>query len=211
MLDVGCGRGDFLHYLRRTYSGLTLTGIELTEPPAVEGIRFLKGDAVTTHVDGSFDVVVSLAVIEHIPDVKAFARRLVELCRPGGVICVMTINEASVLYGLARAARRVGVPLAFNRLYKRHHVQHFTTRSLAELFRRERVVLERAFTHNGMLAATDIPVSSRVVDAGLRGSVALIMAAGWACRRMYLPTAFVERRTRRKGSAEPSLCAWKPW
>ena len=51
----------------------------------------------------------------------------------------------------------------------------------------------------------------RVVDAGLRGSVALIMAAGWACRRMYLPTAFVERRTRRKGCAEPSLCAWKPW
>jgi len=68
VLDVGCGRGDFLHYLRRTYSGLTLTGIELTEPPAVEGIRFLKGDAVTTHVDGSFDVVVSLAVIEHIPE-----------------------------------------------------------------------------------------------------------------------------------------------
>src|SRR5262245_19531719 len=103
-----------------------------------------EGDAVTTRIDGSFDVVVSLAVIEHIPDVRAFAGRLVEFCRPGGVICVMTINEASVLYALARAARRVGVPLAFNRLYKRHHVQHFTTRSLVELFRCEHVVLERA-------------------------------------------------------------------
>src|SRR5437899_12971668 len=121
----------------------------------------------------------------------------------------MTINEASVLYGLARAARRVGVPLAFNRLYKRHHVQHFTTRSLAELFRRERVVLERAFTHNGLLAARDILVSSREVDAGLRGSVALIMAAGCACRRMYRRTAGLQRRTRRMGRAELSLCDWK--
>jgi hypothetical protein len=109
----------------------------------------------------------------------------------------MTINEASVLYGLARMFRKLGVPLAFNRLYKRHHVQHFTTKSLLELFAHEHVVLEHAFTHNAMLAATDIPVSSRLADASLRGAVALIMALGKASGRMLSSDGFLPETARR--------------
>lgn len=189
VLDVGCGRGDFLRYLAAARPGLALTGIELTDVPPAEGIRYLKGSVLTTRVDGLFDAVVSLAVIEHVTEVKAFARRLAELCRPGGLICVMTVNEDSLLYDIARGFRRLGFPLAFDRLYSLHHVNHFTVRSLGELLAREQLEPVRVFTHNGLLAATDIPARSQFARGILRLGVGAIMALGWACGRMYLQTA----------------------
>jgi len=189
VLDVGCGRGDFLRYLAAARPGLALTGIELTDVPPTAGIRYLKGSVLTTRVDGLFDAVVSLAVIEHVTEVRAFARRLVELCQPGGLICAMTVNEASLLYDIARGFRRLGFPLAFDRLYSLHHVNHFTVRSLGELLAREQLASERVFTHNGLLAATDIPARSPFARGILRLGVGAIMALGWACGRMYLQTA----------------------
>ena len=200
VLDVGCGMGDFLRYLAKVQPGLALTGIELTDVPPAAGIRFYKGDILTTPIEGHFDVVVSLAVIEHVSEVRAFARRLVSLCRPGGLICVMTVNEASLLYDLARGLQWLGHPQGFNRLYSRHHVNHFTVRSLAELLGREGLTPERVFMHNGLLAATDIPASSRLVGGILRVGVGAIMALGWACGRMYLQTA-IYRRSKHDTSA----------
>jgi SAM-dependent methyltransferase len=180
VLDVGCGRGDFLRYLAAERPGLALTGIELTDIPPTAGIRYLKGSVLTTRVDGLFDAVVSLAVIEHVTEVRAFARRLVELCRPGGLICVMTVNEASLLYDIARGFRRLGFRLAFDRLY---------SRSLGELLAREHLAPEKVFMHNALLAATDIPARSPLARGILRLGVGAIMALGWACGRMYLQTA----------------------
>jgi cyclopropane fatty-acyl-phospholipid synthase-like methyltransferase len=189
VLDVGCGKGDFLRYVARVRPDLTLTGIELTDVPPTSGIRFIKGNVLTTPVEGIFDVVVSLAVIEHVSEVRAFARRLADLCRPGGLICVMTVNEASLLYDLVRGLRTIGFPLGFNRLYSGHHVHHFTARSLAELLQSEHLVRERAFMHNGLLAATDVPASSPLARGVLRAGVAGVMALGWFTGRMYLQTA----------------------
>jgi 2-polyprenyl-3-methyl-5-hydroxy-6-metoxy-1,4-benzoquinol methylase len=189
VLDVGCGRGDFLRYLAAARPDLALTGIELTDVPPASGIRFVKGDALTAQVKGPFDAVVSLAVIEHVAEVKAFARRLVELCRPGGLICIMTVNEASLLYATARALRRAGFGIAFNRLYSSHHVHHFTTRSLRELLGREHLTPERIFQHNGLLAATDVPATSPLARGVLQAAVGTLMVLGWGCGRMYLQTA----------------------
>ena len=188
VLDVGCGRGDFLRYLRRMRPDLRLSGIDLSPNARTDGIRFYQGDFLTTAVDGPYDAVVSLAVIEHIADVRRFVERLKDLTRPGGSVTVMTLNESSLLYGLARAGRRLGVPLAFDRLYSRHHLHHFTRESLRTLFEREQLHVVSDFTHNAPLAAIDIPATNAVVDPVLRSGMWVLCKLGTATGRAYLQT-----------------------
>ncbi len=85
MLDAGCGRGDFLRHLRERRPDLRLTGIDVSPNDAVDGITFIQGDFQYYPFKEQYDVVVSLAVIEHLSDVKVFAKRVAELTRPAGI------------------------------------------------------------------------------------------------------------------------------
>ena len=105
------------------------------------------------------------------------------------MIVVMTVNEASLMYWLARTLRRVGFSRAFDRLYGQHHLNHFTHNSLRALWTSRNLQPLRHFTHNGLLAATDIPASSMLSAFVLRCGVAGIMVAGKILNRMYLQTA----------------------
>jgi SAM-dependent methyltransferase len=194
VLDVGCGRGHFLRYLREHRADLRLSGIDLSLNEPSDGIRYYRGDFLTMPFDERFDAVVSLAVIEHVADIRGFVTRLQELARPNGTVTVMTLNESSLLYGLARTGRHVGVPLAFDRLYSRHHLHHFTRSSLRKLLggRGFQVVAEH--THNAPLAAIDIPVSSALADALLRSFMWMICKAGDATGRAYLQTITCRRQ-----------------
>jgi SAM-dependent methyltransferase len=188
VLDVGCGRGDFLRYLRSFRPDLDLTGIDLAPNLPAEGIRFIQGDFLTSSPGATYDVVVSLAVIEHVADIKAFVERIHALTRPGGMVVIMTLNESSLVFGLAKAGKRLGVPLAFNRLYSRHHLHHFTRRSLRRLLESDRLSVIGERTHNAPLAAIDIPVNSHVADAILRSAMWVLCRVGEATDRAYLQT-----------------------
>jgi 2-polyprenyl-3-methyl-5-hydroxy-6-metoxy-1,4-benzoquinol methylase len=188
LLDVGCGRGDFLRYLRAHRPDLELTGIDLSPNHETPGIRFLQGDFLTTAIGGRFDAVVSLAVIEHVVDIRAFVDRLKSLVKTGGSVTVMTLNESSLLFALARTGKQLGVPLAFDRLYSRHHLHHFTRNSLRALLEGGGFRIELDLTHNAPLAAIDIPVTNRVADAILRSGMWVLCRIGDATGRAYLQT-----------------------
>jgi SAM-dependent methyltransferase len=193
VLDVGCGRGHFLRYLREVRPDLALTGIDLSPNASSDGIRYYQGDFLEVAIPDRFDAVVSLAVIEHVADVRRFTDRLKELTKPDGAVTVMTLNESSLLYGLARTGRRLGVSLAFNRLYSRHHLHHFTRGSLRRLLREHGFRLESDRTHNAPLAAIDIPVSNPAFDAVLRSGMWALCKVGDATGRAYLQTVTCRR------------------
>jgi 2-polyprenyl-3-methyl-5-hydroxy-6-metoxy-1,4-benzoquinol methylase len=192
VLDVGCGRGDLLRYLQKTRPDIHLTGIDFA-PNQDHSIRFLQGDVVTLDIRERFDVVVSLSVIEHVPDCVAFARRMGELTKPEGTTIVNTPNEASVLYAMGRTARAMGVSLVFNRLYSKHHLHHFTPRSLRTLLQSHGLKVKDHRMHNAPIQAMDLPVKGVLADAVLRGGVWAIFAAGSATSKTYLQTAICER------------------
>jgi SAM-dependent methyltransferase len=191
VLDVGCGRGHFLTHLRRIRPDLTLTGIDYNSNDSSNGITFLSGDVMTVD-PGTFAFVVSLAVIEHIPEVVEFVRRVRSFTRPGGEAAIMTLNDSSLLYRMARATRPV-LPIAFNRLYSAHHLHHFTRRSLEELIESNGFSMEESWTHNAPLAAIDIPAEG-LYGGVLRGGMWVVCRVGELQDSAYLQTVISKAR-----------------
>lgn len=188
ILDVGCGRGDFLRYVQTIRPDVRFTGIDFS-PNQDDTIRFLQGDIVTLDIAERFDVVLSLSVIEHVPDCVAFVRRMRGLTKPGGSTVVNTPNEASILYGLGRTGRAIGIPLAFNRLYSRHHLHHFTPVSLRTVLETSGLKVRAHIMHNAPLQAMDLPVHNPAADAILRAGVWAVFAAGTLTSKTYMQTA----------------------
>jgi SAM-dependent methyltransferase len=188
VIDVGCGRGDFLRFTRGARPDLELTGIDVAPNEESEGIRFIRGDILQYPLHERFDAVLSFQVIEHLPDADEFVERLLQLARPGGVVATSTPNAASALYSVARMGRAAGFSLPFNRLYSKHHLQHFTRQSLSRLFSRHGCIVEQHWDHNAPIKAMDLPVSSQAADALLRLGLCVLWGAGRVLRRSYLQT-----------------------
>ena len=128
-------------------------------------------------------------MIEHVADVGRFVERLHALTRAGGTATVMTLNESSLLYLLARAGKRLGVSLAFDRLY--YPATTSTTSREARCAGCSRAMafeVETDMTHNAPLAAIDIPVTSPLADLVLRSGMFVVCQAGAAIGRAYLQT-----------------------
>ncbi|SDD14995.1 Methyltransferase domain-containing protein [Geodermatophilus telluris] len=96
LIDVGCGEGALLDRLRETYGeAWSLTGFEVSTVRAEKArgsghTVLVSGDGVVPVEDGSFDVTTACHVIEHAPDDEVFARELVRVTRPGGLVYVET-------------------------------------------------------------------------------------------------------------------------
>lgn len=102
LLDVGCGIGGSSRILAQDY-GFEVTGVtispqqvrraqELT-PPGVTA-RFQVDDAMAlSFPDASFDVVWSVEAGPHMPDKAVFARELLRVLKPGGILVVADWNQ----------------------------------------------------------------------------------------------------------------------
>jgi O-antigen chain-terminating methyltransferase len=104
VLDVGCGRGEFLALLRE--AGLEARGVDLDADMVAyargEGLEVAEGDAVgylEGLEDGSLGGIFAAQLVEHLPAPTLV--RLLELAaaklRPGGLLVAETINPLSPL------------------------------------------------------------------------------------------------------------------
>lgn len=155
ILDIGCGKGTLLRYLRAR--GFTsLVGIDLVQNEG-EGITFLQGDFTQTELAETFDVAVSVMNIEHVQDPRAYVARVRSVLKSGGLFIVTTINEHSLVFGLARLLYRVGVSFAARRLYDPHHLVHFSRFSLTKVVEGGGFSLVRYVSRDRPIKAIDFP------------------------------------------------------
>ena len=100
VLDVGCGRGDFLNAFK-SY-GLKTSGVD-REPsgakvaPEVE-IKYCDLEkSAFPFADETFDVVFSKSVIEHLSDPELFISESLRVLKPGGRIITMVPDWISCM------------------------------------------------------------------------------------------------------------------
>jgi MPBQ/MSBQ methyltransferase len=102
VLDVGCGIGGSSRLLAKDY-GFSVTGITISPqqvrraqqltPQHLEA-QFAVDDAMNlSFPDASFDVVWSIEAGPHMPDKAIFAKELMRVLKPGGLLVVADWNQ----------------------------------------------------------------------------------------------------------------------
>jgi ubiquinone/menaquinone biosynthesis C-methylase UbiE len=136
VLEVGCGEGMVISRIARRYPGIHVDGLELDAGALAEArarcpaVPLVRGDACALPVrSGSYDLVVCLEVLEHLPDP---ARALEELLRVTRRACLLSVPHEPFfrLGNLLRGQHlaRLGNPS--------DHLQHWGRREFAALCRR---------------------------------------------------------------------------
>lgn len=106
VLDVGCGRGEWLELLRE--EGLAAKGLDLNRAMVAEcrehGLDVAEGDLLLylhTLPDASLGALTGFHIIEHLPFTVLIALfdETVRLLKPGGMAIFETPNPANLLVG----------------------------------------------------------------------------------------------------------------
>lgn len=155
VLDCGCGEGRYLGVVREHFAQARLVGCDVSRV-ALDHARRLHPDAEYVSMDdervpladASFELVLSVEVLEHVADVEAAARELARLLAPGGRLVMTTpcANPGSLEWLLNR--RRGGLQQTADG-YGRFatdepgHLRRLTSRDVRVLLQRAGLAIER--------------------------------------------------------------------
>ncbi|MCU0666105.1 MAG: class I SAM-dependent methyltransferase [Candidatus Omnitrophica bacterium] len=132
ILDVGCGRGLMLFYLKKYFKATFVLGTQFSDP-AIKyareklGLEVRKGDLreFFKEIPNNLDMISFWHVLEHIDDVEAYICISYELLRKGGRLLIEVPNSESFSQRLTGKSW-IGWDLP-------NHLTHFTNQSLTKL------------------------------------------------------------------------------
>lgn len=137
VLDFGCGTGYGTARVAPACAGIV--GVDISEA-AIEqaghdfGARFQRiqpiEDAPLPFADGSFDVVLSFQVIEHVPDATAYVAEVHRVLTDDGIFVCATPERSTRLF-------------ARQRPWNRYHLVEYSSAELAALMQAQFAVVER--------------------------------------------------------------------
>lgn len=102
VVDIGCGDGQKTIKFKKRIGCTTIVGIDGVEERLKAAQKRGINNVICTNIEekwplksGSFDVVISNQVIEHLVDIDHFIKEIKRILKPGGYTVVSTENLAS--------------------------------------------------------------------------------------------------------------------
>ena len=105
VLDAGTGFGQYAYFIARAFPNARITAVDVKQDyldrarhftrqtPQAEQITFAKDDLTALRTAGSFDLILSVDVMEHIEDDEAVFRNFERVLHPGGYVLVNTPSD----------------------------------------------------------------------------------------------------------------------
>ena len=127
-LEVGCGRGDYVEYLRKEYK-IDVQGLELNAKAVAygqsKGLPIYQTDlhCLAKQQPNFFDAVCAFQVLEHVAHPREFLEDMITLLKPGGKLILAVPNNNSF------------IQFDQNDLFNQppHHMSHWCEQSLFSL------------------------------------------------------------------------------
>jgi SAM-dependent methyltransferase len=136
-LDVGCGRGEFVAFLRA--NGCESYGVE---PALKSDSEFLKKMgieevAINTSIPREYSLVSLLDVLEHFPDTNETVEKVSRFVAKEGIFLVKVPNKEATFYQLAKVLRgifpKISAKIFFGLYQVAYPPPHFVYFSAASL------------------------------------------------------------------------------
>ncbi|HEX8491211.1 MAG TPA: class I SAM-dependent methyltransferase [Pyrinomonadaceae bacterium] len=197
LLDIGAGRGDLLR--EAVQAGWTVTGIEPSSSFAEHAARYSGAEIKHEPVercgfdDGSFDVVILAAVLEHLYNPNETVREIARILRTGGALFVDVPNEEGLYFrvgNLYQKLRRRDWVVNTAPTFSPFHLFGFGPRSLRALLNKHgleprdwRVYGGRAMvpSHGGVVGAAEQLAAHAVTALSNMGSLGTYIET-WAIK-----------------------------
>ena len=140
VLEIGCGTGETLAYIKKSYPNADIFGIEYVESVAKKAAperHVICGDVENmefSYERESFDYIIFGDVIEHLRDPEEALRKLKVFLKPEGYILASIPNmmQAEVIYELLRG----NFTYRDSGILDRTHLRFFTEKEIKKMFLR---------------------------------------------------------------------------
>jgi len=111
VLDVGCGAGLLSEAMAREGAQVTALDLapELVKVARLHGLesgvkvdyRLQSVESLAQEMQGQFDAITCMEMLEHVPDPGSIIRACATLLRPGGKLFLSTLNRTPAAFALA--------------------------------------------------------------------------------------------------------------
>lgn len=193
ILDVGCGNGNLLSYIYTHHPKIRLTGIDLSASKINPEIKIIREDFINYELNEKYDFIISLATVEHIYEAELFVNKLYNNLNSGGILFLMTMNDDSILYILSRFLNRIGISKPFQRLYDKHHLNHYSHKSLKKLLQNQNFSIIKTIFHNVPLKSLDFESANWLEYLLNKFIIFIIFIIGKISKRTYLQSIIVKK------------------
>ena len=127
VLDVGCGQGGFLDYLRERRPGCTISGTDISAAGAAtarsKGHHAFQADLTVEKLPERYDVITCFETIEHIADAESVLVNMRDACAGQLIMSLPNIGFIDHRIRLGVFGRFPNTNLKF---HAREHIRHWT-------------------------------------------------------------------------------------